>query len=380
MCDGVREVTSLRDALAALAGTDRSGWSGAARSGEVLELLAVRERLDALLLGVLGEWDRSQAWAADGAASPVAWLAHRAALTRQDASVLVRAARHVTRHAATAKALDAGDVTAAHVQIAARAVKHRADLYAEHETTILDAARSLPPAGFRVAMAHWRSCADAVDDHRSATEQISGRYLDIVTTFDGIGHLEGCLDPIATATLTRVLDRLEPPDRFDGTTAPRTLAQRRADALVRLATGDTPPAINIDVTVDVDTLAGRPAPDLTSGCCEIPGTGPVSPALVRVLACDAAIGRVLVRGTSEVRDLGRRTRLVTPTLRRALDLRDQGCVEPGCTAPAAWCDTHHIVHWSAHGPTDLANLELRCRRHHVLQHQRDLAGTSRKRE
>jgi hypothetical protein len=99
-----------------------------------------------------------------------------------------------------------------------------------------------------------------------------------------------------------------------------------------------------------------------------------------MLACDAAIGRVLLRGASEVLDIGRRTRLVTPSLRRALERRDRGCVEPGCTAPAAWCDSHHIVHWSAHGPTDLANLELRCRRHHVLQHRRDLATATRRRE
>ena len=38
----------------------------------------------------------------------------------------------------------------------------------------------------------------------------------------------------------------------------------------------------------------------------------------------------------------------------------------------AHLDAHHIVHWTAHGPTTLANLELRCRRHHILQHQRDL--------
>ena len=91
-----------------------------------------------------------------------------------------------------------------------------------------------------------------------------------------------------------------------------------------------------------------------------------------MLACDAAIGRILMRGKSEVLDVGRRTRLVTPAQRRALGVRDRGCVEPGCTAPGTWCDGHHIVHWTAHGPTDLANLELRCRRHHLLQHQRDL--------
>jgi len=369
----------VREAVDAAMVVDRAGWSGAARSAEVVELLAAQERLSALVMAVVGEWDRDAAWALDGSVSPVAWLAHRTPVTRQDAASLVRSARHVARHEATAKALDAGDVTAAHVQVAARATKHRDDLYTEHETVLLDAARSLDPSAFRSAMAHWRRCADAVDDHDKAVKEITGSYLDIVATFEGVGHLDGRLDPVSTATLTRVVDRMEPPDGFDGITAPRTRAQRRADALVRLASGERPPQINLDITVDIDTLAGRPSLDLTSGCCEIAGSGPLSPAVAAMLACDAAIGRVLMRGDSEVLDVGRQTRMLNRAQRRALGIRDGGCVEPGCTAPAEWCDAHHITHWTAHGPTDLSNLELRCRRHHILQHQRDLHAALRAR-
>jgi hypothetical protein len=145
---------------------------------------------------------------------------------------------------------------------------------------------------------------------------------------------------------------------------------------MRLVHGEKPPEITIDVLVDVDTLAGRPSPDLTFGCCEIQGLGTISPALARVLACDAAIGRVLVRGKSEILDLGRRTRLITPAQRRALQIRDRTCSEDGCDLAGTYCDGHHIVHWLQHGPTDLANLEFKCRRHHVLQHLRDLVATA----
>ncbi|MFA5884404.1 MAG: DUF222 domain-containing protein, partial [Acidimicrobiia bacterium] len=107
--------SGVRSAVAAAAGVDRSGWSGAARSEVVLELVAAQERLSALVIAVVGEWDAEQAWALDGALSPVAWLAHRCPVTRQDASTLVRTARHVAAHEQTAKALDAGDISAAHV-------------------------------------------------------------------------------------------------------------------------------------------------------------------------------------------------------------------------------------------------------------------------
>ena len=86
-----------------------------------------------------------------------------------------------------------------------------------------------------------------------------------------------------------------------------------------------------------------------------------------------------MRGKSEVLDLGRRTRLITPAQRRALRIRDRTCVEPGCNLPGSYCDGHHIVHWIQHGNTDLDNLEFRCRRHHVLQHLRDLLAAAEKR-
>jgi hypothetical protein len=360
-------MTGLRDAVASVAGDDRSGWSGVARSELLTELLDARERLDALVLAVTAEWDRDRSWELDGARSPVAWLAHRAPVTRQEASTLVRTARHVATFDQTAKALDAGDITAGHATIAAQAAKHRQELHREHEDVILDAARSLPVAGFRSVMQHWKACAD--DAAADGPTGDDANYLDIATTFGGLGHVDGRFDPIATEALMDRLDALEPPDPTNGTPPPRTLAQRRAAALMRLVFGDRSPQVRIDVIVDVDTLAGRALTDPVRGCCEVVGYGPISPVLARTLACDAAIGRVLMQGDSEVLDLGRRTRLITPALRRVLTVRDRTCVEPGCDIPAHWCDGHHIVPWERHGPTTLENLELRCRRHHVAAHR-----------
>jgi hypothetical protein len=364
----VDTTSCLRHAVAGIAGLDRSGWTGVARSDELVEVLEVRERLDAVILGLTGAWDRDKSWELDGARSAVSWLAHRAPLTRQDASALVRTARHVERFETTAKALDAGDITASHATSAAQAAKHREEQYREHEDVLLDAARNLPPSAFRQVMQYWRACAD--DEAAGEPPADDANHLDIAPTFAGIGHLGGRLDPLATQTLIARLDALEPPDPTDGLRPPRTLAQRRAAALMRLVHGERPPGVGIDVIVDVDTLAGRPSPDPTHGCCEIAGHGPVNPELVRVLACDAAIGRILMRGPSEVLDVGRRTRLVTPALRRTLGIRDRTCVEPGCDIPAHWCDAHHILPWWAHGPTALENLELRCRTHHLAAHRR----------
>jgi hypothetical protein len=90
---------------------------------------------------------------------------------------------------------------------------------------------------------------------------------------------------------------------------------------------------------------------------------------VRRLACDAEIIPAVLGTPSEILDLGRATRLFTPTQTRALTLRDRHCTFPRCDIPAFWCDAHHITHWSDGGPTNLDNAALLCGRHHTIVHR-----------
>jgi hypothetical protein len=96
---------------------------------------------------------------------------------------------------------------------------------------------------------------------------------------------------------------------------------------------------------------------------------------VRKLACDAGIIPVVVGGHGEILDVGREQRLFSKGQVRALWLRDGHCSFPGCDAPAAWCDAHHLVHWIDGGLTDLGNAALLCGRHHTIVHRDRLAGT-----
>ncbi|GAA4119743.1 hypothetical protein GCM10022415_20230 [Knoellia locipacati] len=98
----------------------------------------------------------------------------------------------------------------------------------------------------------------------------------------------------------------------------------------------------------------------------------LAPSVVRQLACDADLIPVVLGADGEVVDLGRATRLYTRAQRRALWHRDGGCTYPGCTAPAAWTQAHHLVHWVDGGPSDLVNAALLCQRHHTLVHDRRL--------
>ncbi len=87
----------------------------------------------------------------------------------------------------------------------------------------------------------------------------------------------------------------------------------------------------------------------------------------RRIACDAATVTIRHGSDGGVLDVGRRTRTVSPALRRALAARDGQCQFPGCAALR--CDAHHIRHWADGGETALSNLVLLCRRHHRAVHE-----------
>jgi hypothetical protein len=65
-------------------------------------------------------------------------------------------------------------------------------------------------------------------------------------------------------------------------------------------------------------------------------------------------------------DIGKPTDTIPPHLRRAVIVRDRTCRFPGCQQPPAACDVHHVVWRAQGGRTQLANLVLLCRFHHLI--------------
>ena len=80
------------------------------------------------------------------------------------------------------------------------------------------------------------------------------------------------------------------------------------------------------------------------------------------------VRHVLLDADGCVLDVGRRHRLVTPTIWTALVARDRHCAFPSCTRPPVMCHAHHIRHWTHGGPTSLDNLVLLCGHHHRTIH------------
>jgi len=350
---------------------DRSAWSPGARLTRLIELREVQERLDAEILRAVADCDAVEDWGTE-CLGAVSWMAAKTGMVRHAAARVVRTARFLRRHGQTAKALDAGDVTVPHVELLAVAARRRDDLYDEYETTLLDAAATVEVQDFRAVTERWALVADDELSRRDAAFAFDRRGITLSPTIGG-SVASGFFDPEAAATIGTTLDEMQP---IEGASDTRTRAQRWADALVLLCErargGELPesrPIAGVEAAVSHDLIAGHPVSDLDGLQCEIEGFGPIPRVTAERLLCDCALGRVVMRSRSQILDLGRRTRTVPARLRRAIVLRDRHCQFPGCRAPAAWCDAHHLLHWIRGGETSLDNCLLLCRRHHVAVHE-----------
>ncbi len=114
--------------------------------------------------------------------------------------------------------------------------------------------------------------------------------------------------------------------------------------------------------VDQKTLEGE-----KGGRSELDGQVTVPLETARRLTCDSAVVRIVRGAKSEILDVGRKTRVIPPAIRRALWARDGGCRFPGCGC--RYAEGHHIIHWVLGGPTSLDNLVLLCRKHHRMVHE-----------
>ena len=165
--------------------------------------------------------------------------------------------------------------------------------------------------------------------------------------------------------------------------------QRRADALAMLAehalqsldqglatlTGSDKYQVIVHIEADkLTAVPGDAGASSAHSLCSLEDGPFLSPQTARRLACDSGLLTVLEDSDGELLNVGRKTRTISPAIRRALNLRDHGCRFPGC-CQSRFTDGHHIQHWCDGGETRLDNLILLCRYHHRLLHNEGYAIT-----
>lgn len=183
--------------------------------------------------------------------------------------------------------------------------------------------------------------------------------------------MPGQLDLAGGLSFGATLDHLVEQDRATGGDVPgsdlRTRGQRRADALVKMAglaaehlglaeTAGSARAARAVPRVVVVTTPEQLAGEAAAGAAVTTAGALVHWGTLTRLSCDAGFDQVALDQGGRVLSMTSRGRLATPAQLLALAARDLGCVWPGCSAPPALCEAHHVI-WSRGGPTSTTRQE-----------------------
>ncbi len=349
-------------------------------------------RLQALQQRLAARVEKSEAVWNERKTSAATWLAESMNLTTRQAKRLISAGKGLGRFPIVGSAALAGTVLAVQAEAITSVL---ADLPREfNDQTIAEAqqlmvgfAATHNSAELRHLTAHLvdvvsPETADQLEAKRLERLERRAqdhRFLDFTNDGEGSVLIRGSLPAASAEPFIQIVEAYAAAqkralDALDPLAEQVSAAMRRADGLLALVTrhaqqalapghgGDRP---RIVVTLSHDKLTKQCA-DAGLGAHLTRSGLPLAASVVRRLLCDADILPMVLGSSSEPLDVGRSQRLVTPAIRAALEVRDAGCVFPGCNAPPEACEAHHIVPWWAGGPTALTNLVLLCRHHHGI--------------
>jgi hypothetical protein len=314
-----------------------------AEVGEIGEAIAQAAAcLDAAthrLLTQLRRFDACDGWFRQGALSCAHWLSWRTGISSGAAREQVRVARKLGELPLVDAALSRGELSYSKV----RAMTRVAGL--TDEATLLDLARRMTASELEKTCRIVRQqLAPASPRERDDRRQVRVRETD-----DGLVVIEAHLRTEEAATVLAGIDA-SAETRADGLVA-------LAEAALRSQAPSGGPAVEVTVTIDASTFEGHTGSGFGIGA-----------ETARRLCCDAGIIPAVLDGEGKLLGVGRKTRTIPATLRRALRLRDQQCRFPGCDNHR-FVDAHHLVHWADGGETSLENTCLLCPRHHTLVHE-----------
>jgi Domain of unknown function (DUF222) len=373
-------MSELRSALDEFRAEDLANQPDARIEEDFAELHRASELLEVERLRRLAEIERRRLFERDGHLSAASWLASKFRVAWGTARLHACFARALEEMPESRRALDEGEISMSAARVLAATRDTEPEEFKRSEKELVDAARIHSLNDLRRVAAYWR---EAVDHRRMANGEDrlrARRRLHASATFMGMVRVDGDLDPETGETLLTALHAvLDAESRTNGYGDPRSSAQRRADALGEICrqwldlaerpivAGEKP---HVTLTIDASTIGNGSVAHDALVQSEGDHVGPVHPEVVRRVACDASIRRVVMAGPSEPLDVGRRTPVISPAMRRGVIARDRHCRFPGCDRPHTWCDAHHVVHWANGGPTAVQNLLLLCRRHHRMVHER----------
>lgn len=377
----------------------------------VRRAVRVEGRLRAWVSGVAASLEADQvAWRAQGVSAST-WLADAVNLTHREASRMIAGGERHVRLPVVGAAARSGRVLPGQADAITdvldrlgdelpaaelvRAQELMVGFAATHTSTEL---RRLAGRLLEVVAPEVAEASEAERLEREHRQAMRVRHLTFTPDHRGSVLIRGSLPVVEAEPLVKIVGAYAAAQRgleaLDPAAEYVTPAMRRADGLLAMVAahargalapsggGDRP---RIVITLSYDKLAktatdagllsplarqasDTPAPAGSPGLAGrlVGSDEPVAASVLRRLLCDADLLPVVLGGASQVLDVGRTQRLVTPAIRAALEVRDAGCVFPGCDKPPAACHAHHLTPWWNGGVTSLANLVLVCPHHHGI--------------
>ena len=231
----------------------------------------------------------------------------------------------------------------------------------------------------RIQATVWRAALDPDGLEPDEEKAMARRGFRLGPERNGLVPVSGGLLPEAAGRVKRLFDAYLTP-----TTAPaflteeeladknevkdpRTTDQQRHDILIGVLdamarSGDTPtiggaaPTVLVTVRAeDLDTRGAGYADGVES---------PLSATTMQQMVCTGGIQKVTLGSNGRIVKLSSPERCFTGSQRRAITARDGGCLIPGCSIPAGWCEVHHVIPHATGGPTHPDNGVLLCWFHH----------------
>jgi Domain of unknown function (DUF222)/HNH endonuclease len=356
---------------------------------EITELGGHINAATARWLGLVGEFDRREAWAEWGCRSCTHWLSYRCGISPAAAREQVRVARRLEELPHLRAAFARGELCYSQVRAVTRVATP------DNEADLLEIALHATAAQLERIVRAYRGVLEVELGDESADYR--RRFVRCEHDDDGalliharlpaeegalvLAALEGSRKALmerASAETTQNGDNPAAADQGDepdpGQEPDAEVLERftpsNADALVLIARSALRDGLaesagdehQVVVHVDAATLSHD-----EDGACELERGPALDPETARRLGCDASVVRILERDGRPL-SIGRKTRALSPALKRALRSRDRTCRFPGC-GQHRFLHAHHIQHWAQGGRTDLSNLIQLCSHHHRLVHE-----------
>jgi Domain of unknown function (DUF222)/HNH endonuclease len=324
-------------------------------------------------LSLIAEFDRRQGWSDFATQSCANWLNWKCGLDMGAAREWVRVAHAIEKLPKVSAAMQRGALSYSKVRAITRVACEGTEDY------FLQIALHGTAHHVETLVRHYRRAQEAEELSREAQQQ-ANRFLSYRYDDDGSLVFNGRLPAEAGALLLKALDTAmqeipfeEPADVSAATPSVKSTPRaRRADALGMIAESFIKHGMEemnggdrhqIVVHIAAETLR-----DKTAGCCEIEEGPSIAAETARRFACDASVVALVENDQGEPLNAGRKTRTISPALRRALNARDRGCRFIGCTN-TRYVEAHHVQHWADGGETKPSNLINLCKFHHRQVHE-----------